>query len=264
MAGERRARRRQVPDAVAVVGPRVVGGLHERRLRQPRLAREGQHRRVVEPSASMHHGELVAGQRRSVKTSSQVKRRSVNRRSRSRAAASARTRDGRARASPAGTRASPPARPRPPGAAGAAAGGGLGGRGRASAAGGGSAAACWASKATVGGPAGSASKAAGGRGLGRGLSAAGGGSGTGGASGAGSARGAGGAGAGSGSCQLAVRRRGSCGRATARPTACVVRPGTARATRGGLLRVLGLAHAAGPSASCSRRASSPGSAPWRA
>jgi hypothetical protein len=62
MAGERHlAGRRE--DAVAVVraGPR--GGLDEGRLRQARLAREGEHRRVVEPVGIVDDRELVARQR---------------------------------------------------------------------------------------------------------------------------------------------------------------------------------------------------------
>ena len=51
------------PDAVAVVGARLRRGLDEGGLRQLRLAREGEHGRVVDAVGVVHDGETVAGQR---------------------------------------------------------------------------------------------------------------------------------------------------------------------------------------------------------
>ena len=70
--GDRRAERRvpgegqlahDRPDAVAVVGARLGRGLDEGRLRELRLAREGEHRRVVDAVGVVDDGEAVAGQR---------------------------------------------------------------------------------------------------------------------------------------------------------------------------------------------------------
>jgi hypothetical protein len=51
------------PDAVAVVGAGLGRALHEARLGQLGLAREGEHGRVVEAVGVVDHGEAVAGQR---------------------------------------------------------------------------------------------------------------------------------------------------------------------------------------------------------
>jgi hypothetical protein len=61
--GERHLLRRR-PDAVAVVGAVDGRRLHERRLHQARLAREGEHDVVAHVCGVVHHREPVAGQRR--------------------------------------------------------------------------------------------------------------------------------------------------------------------------------------------------------
>jgi hypothetical protein len=62
MAGERQLGDDR-PDAVAVVGADVGRALHVRRLRQLRLAREREHRRVVDAVGVMDDGKAVAGER---------------------------------------------------------------------------------------------------------------------------------------------------------------------------------------------------------
>jgi hypothetical protein len=63
VAGER-----QLPlqreDPIAVVGLAVGRRLHERRLREARLACDGEHRRVAEIVGAVDHAQAVAGQRR--------------------------------------------------------------------------------------------------------------------------------------------------------------------------------------------------------
>ena len=71
MPGERNLRGDR-EDPVAVVGAVRGRGLHERGLRQPGLAREREHRLVVDAVGVVHDRELVARQRRSVKTSRTV------------------------------------------------------------------------------------------------------------------------------------------------------------------------------------------------
>jgi hypothetical protein len=51
------------PDAVAVVGARLGRALDEAGLRELRLTREGEHRRVVDAVGMVDDGEAVAGER---------------------------------------------------------------------------------------------------------------------------------------------------------------------------------------------------------